>query len=122
GWGATTLTRENTVGALIVAGGLGAVQFTDARNLDLQGISAVGQTVTLTAGTGGPFTLGESAGVINAGTLSLSGWGATTLTRENTVGTLSVAGGSGAVQGTDARKLDLQGIGAAGQTVTSSAG
>ena len=54
------------LGVALLAGGVGAVQFTDAANLDLQGVAAAGQTVTLTAGSGGPFTLGESAGVINA--------------------------------------------------------
>ena len=56
--------------AKVVTSAGGAVQFTDAANLDVQGISAPGQTVTLTA-NGAGRTLSETAGIINAGKLSL---------------------------------------------------
>ena len=116
----TTITLNdpnNQISALSVTGAGGAVQFTDSAALDVQGISAPGQTVTLTA-TGSPFSLTESAGVINAGTLSLNGWGTTTLNQNNQVGSLQVAGAAGALSFGDTVALAVQGLIAPGQTVT----
>jgi len=122
GWGVTTLNSANTVAKLLVTNGARSVQFTDAANLDVQGIAGAGQTVTLTAGAGGPWTLGQTAGVINAGELDLSTWGVTTLNRANTVGVLKVAAAAGNAGFTDAGNLDVQGIAASGFDVTLTAG
>lgn len=115
GWASATLNQINQVANLQVTSLTGALQFTDGQNLNLQGISAPGQTITLNANTGA--TLGESA-AINAGRLNLNDWSVATLNQANTVGILDVTGATGAFAYTGAANLDVQGLADPGQLVT----
>src|SRR5205807_149196 len=65
GWGPTSLIQANNVGVLAIAGGQNTIVFNNGINLDVQGISAPGQSVTLNA-IGAGLTLTESSGIIDA--------------------------------------------------------
>ena len=86
-WGQTTLVQANVIDHFSLTGGTGTIQFNDADSLDVLGISAPNQTVTLAAA--GPDNLTETSGIITAKQLNLNGWNNTTLTQANQVGVLS---------------------------------
>lgn len=115
--GTTTLNQANAVGTLTGTGLAGTLQFTDAQNLSVQGLSGPGQTVTLT-GSGSP-TLGQSVNPMLLGRLNLNNWGSTGLTlANNAIGNFSASGMTGPIQLNDANDLDVLGIGAPNQTIT----
>jgi filamentous hemagglutinin family protein len=115
GWGPVTLNSQvNSVGTLSDSSA-GSFGFADGTGLVVSGISDGGQAVSL-AGSGNP-TLGQS-GIITGSTLTLSGWGATTLTGHNQVGSLSVQKGAGTLQFDNAGSLIMTGIADQGQNVT----
>jgi filamentous hemagglutinin family protein len=118
-WNTVNLPQANQVGVLTAsAPGTGSYGFTaGAGTTDVQGISDAGQTVTL-SGTSAASVLKQTTGIINVSTLALNNLGNTTLNQANTVGNLTISGAAGATQFTDANSLTIQGIGAAGKTVT----
>ena len=118
-WNTVNLPQANQVGVLTIsAPGTGSYGFTaGAGTTDVQGISDAGQTVTL-SGTSAASVLKQTTGIINVSTLALNNLGNTTLNQANTVDNLTISGAAGATQFTDANSLTIQGIGAAGKTVT----
>ena len=122
-WAMTTLIQANVIDHFSATGATGAIQFiNDSDGLDVLGISAPNQTVTLTAG--GADNLSETSGTITAGQLNVNGWNKATLNQANQVGVLSATTtGTGAFQfNAGAGATDVQGISDAGQTVTLSGG
>jgi trimeric autotransporter adhesin len=116
-WGTTTLNQANIIDNFSVTGGTGAIQFTDGQNLDVLGITAPNQTVTLMAA--GVDALSETSGTITAGVLNVNSWTTTTLNQANQVGVLAATSpGTGAFQFETGGAVDIQGISDAGQTVT----
>jgi hypothetical protein len=107
----------NQVSVLKVIGGSGQLSYdAGAGNLDLQGVSDPGETVLLT-GVGAGSTLTESAGVINASILNLTGFGPTTLNQANQVGAFTATGVAGALQFGNGTSFNVENVAAAGQAI-----